>query len=108
MSEKRVEKRTAWAGVEFVWNEDLCNKRVGCNSHFWWLNKILKWKNAATPKIYNDQLEFLFVVLLASLASFLNPGESILAVRWVFLAISIFWEKNKWLLWVFLQVKMGI
>lgn len=45
------------------------------------------------PKIYNDQVEFLFVMLLASLASFLNPGENILAVRQVFLAISIFWEK---------------
>lgn len=58
------------------------------------------------PKIYNDELEFIFVILLASLASSLNPGEDILAVRWVFLAI--FWEKIKWLLWVFLQVKMGI
>lgn len=46
------------------------------------------------PKICNDQLEFLFVMLLASLASFLNPGKNILAVKQVFLAISIFWEKT--------------
>lgn len=45
------------------------------------------------PKIYNDQLECLFVMLLASLANFLNPGENILAVKRVFLTISIFWEK---------------
>lgn len=45
------------------------------------------------PKIYNEQLEFIFVMLLANLASFLNPGKNILAVRWVFLTISIFWEE---------------
>lgn len=27
------------------------------------------------PKIYTDWLEFLFVMLLASLVSFLNPGR---------------------------------
>lgn len=32
------------------------------------------------PKIYTNLLEFLFVMLLASLANFLNPGETILAL----------------------------
>lgn len=42
------------------------------------------------PKIYTDWLEFLFVMLLASLVSFLNPGKNILAVKWVFLTIRVF------------------
>lgn len=45
------------------------------------------------PKIYSDQLKFLFVMLLASLASFLNSGKNILAVRWVFLTIGISWKR---------------
>lgn len=46
------------------------------------------------PKIYTDWLEFLFVMLLASLVSFLNPGKNILAVKWVFLTIRVFFWKR--------------
>lgn len=46
------------------------------------------------PKIYTDWLEFLFVMLLASLVSFLNPGKNIRAVKWVFLTIRVFFWKR--------------